>query len=166
MSCFSIHDSYCTFSQTLFSVCVQALVYHLTALMHLERQGIMLFFEVLCFSWCSHCKSQCICTSWAVVLQERSYCRGRYPLSVFTVMGFTSVWTLCKIFVTSEKIIISWQLLCWKIDLAETLSATNKQTNVSRAVHMPDQRWSSKWWKAVTPAEERARNSAKRVAYS
>lgn len=127
MSCFSIHDSYCTFSQTLFSFCVQALVYHLTTLMHLERQGIILFFEVVCFSWCSHCKSQCICTSWANVLQERSYCRRRYSLSVFTVMGFTSVWTLCKILVTSEKIIISWQLLCWKIDLAETLSEANKQ---------------------------------------
>lgn len=126
MSCFSIHDSYCTFSQTLFSFCVKALVYHLTALMHLERQGIVLFFEVLCFSWCSHCKSQCICTRWADVLQERSCCRGRYPLSVFTVMCFSSLWTLCKILVTNGKIIIYWQLLCWKIDLVKTLSTRKK----------------------------------------
>lgn len=152
MSCFSIHDSYCTFSQTFFFFLIKALVYQLTALMHLVRQGIVLCFEVLWFSRCSHYKSQCICTSWTDVLR-RSY-RERYPLCVFTVMDFTSVWTLRKISVTSEKIIICWQLPCWKVDLADTLSKTNKQTNVSRAVHMPVQRWlgdvnSSKWWKAA-----------------
>lgn len=49
----------------------------------------------------------------------RDLAGGRYSLYIFTVMDFTSVWTLLKILVTSEKCIICWQLLSWKIELVK-----------------------------------------------
>lgn len=58
--------------------------------MQLERQGIVLGFEVLLLS-CIYSYNDNICTSCADVLQDRSCCRGRFQLYVVPVMDFTSM---------------------------------------------------------------------------